>query len=64
MRITFLVPPIKNPEALAENIIKLLSDKTLLTKISENGYKMSLKFRWEDSLDKMEELICRQNYSA
>jgi len=54
---TALVSPIKNPEALAENVIKLLSDPTFLARISENGYAMAQKFNWQDSVDKMEELI-------
>ncbi len=55
---TALVSPIRNPEALAENVIKLLSDPTLLARISENGYAMAQKFNWQDSVDKMEKLIC------
>jgi glycosyltransferase involved in cell wall biosynthesis len=54
---TALVSPSKNPSALAENVIKLLSDKILLTKISEQGYEMSKKFNWQHSVHKMERLI-------
>lgn len=54
---TALVSPIRNPEALAENVIKLLSDPTFLARISENGYAMAQKFNWQDSVDKMEKLI-------
>ncbi|MEW6026864.1 MAG: glycosyltransferase family 4 protein [Planctomycetota bacterium] len=54
---TALVSPIKNPEALAENVIKLLSDQAFLTRISENGYKMAQQFNWQSSVNKMEKLL-------
>lgn len=55
---TALISSPKDPPKLADNIIKLLSDDKFLMKISQQGYETSQKFRWEDSVNKMEKIIC------
>lgn len=54
---TALISPAKDPQALAENTIKLLTDSTLLRRLSESGYNMAQKFNWESSVQKMENII-------
>ncbi|MDI6732957.1 MAG: glycosyltransferase family 4 protein [Planctomycetota bacterium] len=56
---TSLVSPPREPEKLAENVIKLLSDRSLLTRISDKGYEMSHKFNWATSIAMMEALLKR-----
>ncbi|MFA5793685.1 MAG: glycosyltransferase family 4 protein [Candidatus Brocadiia bacterium] len=56
---TALVSAPKNPAELAESIIRLLKDRDLLKSISENGYQMSQKFRWDNSVSQMERILCQ-----
>ena len=60
---TALVSPIKNSQALAENIIRLLEDDELRCRIAEAGYRNIQQFTWEASYPKFRSLIengCRQ----
>jgi len=51
-----LVPP-KNPQALAQAIIKLLTDKELAKKLGESGYKRAREeFSWEKSAERNYEI--------
>jgi len=59
---TALVSPPKKPEALAENLIKLLDDKDLLKRIAQNGYEHIKQFTWDKAVDKMEKIFL-QNLS-
>jgi hypothetical protein len=54
---TVLLSPPKDPEALSENIIKLLRDTDLQRRIAEKGYKHVQQFTWEHSTDLLEEAI-------
>lgn len=54
---TALISPPKQPQALAENIVKLLTDQSLLKKLSENGYQIAQKFNWQESINKMDKII-------
>ncbi len=45
-----LVPP-KNPEALAEAIIKVLTDGELARKMGEKGAEYTKRFTWENSVN-------------
>jgi len=52
---TALVSPPKDPQQLAENLIRLLDDEELLKKITQNGYEHIKTFTWDKAVDKMEE---------
>lgn len=52
-----LVVEPRNPQALAEAIIKVLSDKTLWRKLSSNGIKTMKGFSWERSVDAVERIF-------
>ena len=54
---TALVSPSKNPEALAENLKKLLDDSELLETIAENGYRYVKQFSWGKAVDKLERVF-------
>jgi glycosyltransferase involved in cell wall biosynthesis len=54
------VSPPRNPEALAENLQRLLADEDLLKRIAENGYQHIRQFTWERAVARMESLFCNE----
>jgi glycosyltransferase involved in cell wall biosynthesis len=52
-----LVVPPRNPEAMADAILRLLSDKDLCQKLSEEGPKTAQQFTWDRTADKVEKLF-------
>lgn len=54
---TALVSPPKNPERLAENLMRLLGNEDLLKKIAQNGYEHVKQFTWDKAVNKMEKLF-------
>jgi len=54
---TALVSPPKNPEKLAENLIRLLENEELLRTIAQEGYEYITKFTWNKAVDKIEKLF-------
>jgi glycosyltransferase involved in cell wall biosynthesis len=54
---TALVSSPKDPQALAENLIRLLDDESLLQSIAQNGYEHIKQFAWERAVDKMEKVF-------
>ena len=54
---TALISPPKNPEKLAENLMRLLDDEDLLKRIAQNGYEHIKQFTWERAVNKMEKLF-------
>lgn len=56
---TALVSPPKSPAELADNIIKLFSDRALLERISEKGYTTAQRFDWNKSVTEMERIVCQ-----
>ncbi len=54
---TALVSPPKQPQALADNILRALTDANLLKQLSKNGHRMAQKFKWSESVGKMEQII-------
>jgi glycosyltransferase involved in cell wall biosynthesis len=46
---TALMSPVRNPESLAENIIRLIKDDKLRCQIARNGRENIKKFTWEKS---------------
>ncbi len=57
---TALVSPPKNPERLAENLMRLLDDEDLLKRIAQNGYEHIKQFTWKKAVDKMEKLFLKE----
>jgi len=51
---TALLSPPKNPEALAGNILRLLSDDSLRINLAKSGYNHIRNFTWDNSVDKLE----------
>jgi glycosyltransferase involved in cell wall biosynthesis len=45
---TGLLSEVGEPNALAGNILRLLQDETLATKLARNGFEESAKYRWEE----------------
>ncbi|MBE6304060.1 MAG: glycosyltransferase family 4 protein [Bacteroidales bacterium] len=54
---TALLSPIKNPAALAENIIRLIEDDALRIRIAEQGYEYIQRFKWDDSYCKLKSIL-------
>ena len=46
-----------DPEALAEGLIKILSDKNLRTRMSKNALKWARQFSWDKSAEEFEKVI-------
>ena len=44
---TALVSPIKNPEALAKNLIRVLTNDSLRLQLGEKGYQKIQQFSWD-----------------
>jgi len=55
--ITALLSPIKDPAALADNIMKLLDDDNLRVKSARAGNERIKEFTWEHSTDLLEEAV-------
>ena len=54
---TALVSPIKDAQALAENIIRLIKDDELRHRIATNGNKFIQQFKWDSSYNKLKETL-------
>ena len=54
---TALVSPPRKSEELAQNLIRLLEDKSLLKTIAHNGYEHIRRYTWDRAVDKMERIF-------
>lgn len=54
---TALVSPVKDVEALANNIIRLIEDDNLRYRIAEAGNRNIQQFTWENACGKLEDII-------
>lgn len=54
---TALVSPIRRPDLLAQNIIRLLEDEDKLQNLSQAGYEHAKNFTWKNSSRKLEEMF-------
>lgn len=54
---TALVSPIKDPAALAANIVRLVRDEELRTRLAKNGHELVQQFTWERSGTALEALM-------
>jgi len=57
--VTALVSPPKNPSALAGNIIRILSDDGLRTRLAEAGQIRIKRFTWEKSVNALENFLAK-----
>jgi len=57
---TALVSPPQNPQALAENLCRLLSNEDLFERIAQNGYEHIKRFTWEKAVSKMEKVFLQE----
>jgi len=55
--VTALLSPPKDPEALAENVIRLLEDDNLRIKLAKAGCDRIQEFTWERSTDLLEQFL-------
>ena len=62
-----LISNTEDVEGLANNLFKLVENRDLLRKVSENGYNAALNFNWDNSVNKLEalfnELVCNNSNS-
>lgn len=54
---TALLSPVRDPKALADNIIKLIEDDDLRIKIAKNGNKYIRSFTWDKSYLKFKQIL-------
>ena len=52
-----LVVPPRNPQAMAQAILRVLEDKNLAEKLRENGPKTAKQFTWDKTTDQVEKLF-------
>ncbi len=57
---TALIAPIKNPDALADCLLRLLADDALRQLVAEAGYKHIQSYTWQRAVDSMETLLLRE----
>lgn len=58
---TALVSPPRNPKRLADNLMLMLDDQTLMERLAEAGHDHISSFRWEDAVNRMEKLFEESN---
>lgn len=54
---TALLSPIRDAQALADNIIKLFEDDDLRQKLAKNGQEFIKQFTWENSYKKLQKIL-------
>ena len=55
--VTALLSPVKQPKALADNLLRLLTDDQLRIKLARAGYERIQTFTWDRSTDLLESFI-------
>jgi glycosyltransferase involved in cell wall biosynthesis len=55
--VTGLVAPIKNPQALADCMIRLLEDTRLRSEIAKAGHEYIQRYSWDKAVDQLENLL-------
>lgn len=57
--VTALLAPARNPQALAERLLLLLSDTNQRIDIAKNGHRFIQRFTWDKAVDALEATLCR-----
>ena len=57
---TALVSPPKNPELLAGNLTRILSDEDLLRQIAQSGYEHIKQFTWDKAVSRLEKIFLEE----
>ena len=52
-----LLSPVKDVQALANNIIKLIKDDKLRCRLANNGIETMKSFNWDDRTDMLEQYL-------
>ena len=52
-----MISSIGDVEQLANNLIDIIENNEKRKFISENGFKLALDFKWEKSIEKLEEYL-------
>ena len=55
--VTALISPIKSPQQLADNVIRLISDDTLRVELARRGGEHIKNFNWDSSYKKFKDVI-------
>jgi glycosyltransferase involved in cell wall biosynthesis len=52
-----LMVPIRDPKALADAILRVLTDEELATRIAANGLQTASRYSWDDAVDRFEQAL-------
>jgi glycosyltransferase involved in cell wall biosynthesis len=55
---TALLSPAKDPQGLADNILRLVRDPALRMRIATRGHEYIQQFTWERATDRLESILC------
>jgi glycosyltransferase involved in cell wall biosynthesis len=58
---TALLSPPRNPEKLAENVLRLVRDHELRTRIARRGYENIQMYTWDEAVNSFERLLHRSH---
>lgn len=54
---TALLSPVKQPQKLAENIVRLIQDDSLRIRLANHGHRFVQQFTWQRATDSLEKLL-------
>lgn len=54
---TALLVPIKDPQAMAKAILRMIEDAELRHRLRENAYQKITQFKWDDCIDRLEKVL-------
>ncbi len=58
---TALLSPPKDPPLLAENLVRVIQNRELLSKLALAGFERVHRFTWEDALGRLETILARHS---
>jgi hypothetical protein len=58
---TALLSPVKSPQELAANIVRLMHDPLLRVRLAMQGHEYIQRFTWQRSTDLLEAVLCRRD---
>ena len=54
---TALLAPVRDAQAIAKAILRMIDDTELRTRLRENAYHKITQFKWDDCIDKLESVL-------